>query len=76
MLTYQGTKLVHGAEAFQQRTYVVYNDNWGNLPNVYVVVGKRIIDLSGMTSLELDFGSCLSWAGWLSSAGRSCRYAV
>ena len=30
----------------------VYNDGGANLPNVYVVVGKRIIDLSGMTSLE------------------------
>ena len=30
----------------------VYNDGGANLPNVYVVVGKRVIDLSGMTSLE------------------------
>ena len=30
----------------------VYNDGGANLPNIYIVVGKRIIDLSGMTSLE------------------------
>lgn len=28
----------------------VYNDGGANFPNVYVVLGKRIIDLSGMTS--------------------------
>lgn len=28
----------------------VYNDGGANYPNVYVVVGKHIIDLSGMTS--------------------------
>lgn len=29
-----------------------YNDGGSNLPNIYVVVGKRIIDLSGMQSME------------------------
>ena len=29
-----------------------YNDGGTNLPNVYVVLGKRIIDLSGLQSLE------------------------
>ncbi|MDD2993697.1 MAG: hydantoinase/oxoprolinase family protein, partial [Pygmaiobacter sp.] len=27
-----------------------YNDGGANLPNLYVVLGKRIIDLSGLTS--------------------------
>ena len=30
----------------------VYNDGGVNLPNVYVVLGKRVIDLSGMQSPE------------------------
>ncbi len=30
----------------------VYNDGGANLPNVYVVVGKRIDLAAGMTSLE------------------------
>jgi N-methylhydantoinase A/oxoprolinase/acetone carboxylase beta subunit len=30
----------------------VYNDGGTNLPNVYIVLGKRIIDLSGMSSEE------------------------
>lgn len=29
-----------------------YNDGGTNLPNLYIVLGKRIIDLSGMTSNE------------------------
>ena len=29
-----------------------YNDGGTNLPNVYVVLGKRIIDLSGMQTGE------------------------
>ncbi len=29
-----------------------YNDGGTNLPNVYVILGKRIVDLSGMTSPE------------------------
>jgi len=30
----------------------IYNDGGTNLPNVYIIVGKRIIDLSGMQSRE------------------------
>lgn len=29
-----------------------YNDGGTNLPNIYVVLGKRIIDLSGLQSPE------------------------
>ncbi len=29
-----------------------YNDGGTNLPNIYVILGKRIVDLSGMTSPE------------------------
>ncbi len=30
----------------------IYNDGGSNLPNIYIVLGKRIIDLSGMQSPE------------------------
>ena len=29
-----------------------YNDGGTNLPNIYIVLGKRIVDLSGMQSPE------------------------
>ena len=29
-----------------------YNDGGTNLPNIYIVLGKRIVDLSGMQSAE------------------------
>ena len=29
-----------------------YNDGGTNLPNIYIVLGKRIVDLSGMQSGE------------------------
>ena len=29
-----------------------YNDGGANLPNIYIVLGKRIVDLSGMQSAE------------------------
>ena len=44
----------------------VYNDGGVNLPNVYVVLGKRVIDLSGMQSPEQ-----ISSLGNVELAGRS-----
>ena len=31
---------------------VEYNDGGASLPNTYVLIGKRIVDLSGMRSVE------------------------
>ncbi len=40
------------AVAYMLEELTVYNDGGTNYPNVYIVLGKRIIDLSGMSSEE------------------------
>ena len=40
------------AQPFSHAASTVYNDGGTNYPNVYIVLGKRIIDLSGMSSEE------------------------